>query len=326
MRLGLPPFVPRWPWIGADLQTLRNALAPPQLDLSGYRSERLMLPLGDDTGDTLSGLLQHPAGPPGPLVVLIHGLSGSEDSAYMLASAAALLRGGYRVLRLNLRGAGPSRPFCRLQYHAGRSGDLRDALAALDAALLERGLLLVGYSLGGNMLLKFLAEHAADFPILAAAAISAPLDLAAASERISAARNRIYQRHLLHHMKIEALGLGAELTAEEQDRVRTARTIFEFDDRFVGPRNGYTGAPDYYANNSGARFLSAIRVPLLVIHAFDDPWIPSAAYKRVAWADHPSLLPLLPDGGGHVGFHGRGSAVPWHDRCVEIFFKAHETG
>src|SRR5579862_3978353 len=321
MRSGFPPFVARWPWIGADLQTLRNALAPPRHDLSVYRSERLMLPLADDTGDTLSGLLQHPVSPPGPLVVLIHGLSGTEDSAYMLASAAALLSAGYRVLRLNLRGAGPSRPFCRLQYHAGRSADLRDALAALDAALLRRGLFLVGYSLGGNMLLKFLAEHAADFPILAAVAISAPLDLAAASERIGAARNRIYHRHLLHHMKVEALGLGAELTAEEQRRVRTAHTIFEFDDRFVGPRNGYAGADDYYSNNSGARFLSAIRVPTLLIHALDDPWIPSAAYQRVAWASHPALVPLLSDSGGHVGFHGRGSEVPWHDRCVEIFFK-----
>ena len=316
----------RWPWIGADLQTLRNALAPPRYDLSAYRSERLMLPLADDTGDTLSGLLQHPVGPPGPLAVLIHGLSGTEDSAYMLASAAALLTGGYRVLRLNLRGAGPSRPLCRLQYHAGRSGDLRNALAALDAALLRGGLFLVGYSLGGNMLLKFLAEHAADFPIRAAVTVSAPLDLAAASERIRAARNRVYHRHLLYHMKIEALGRGAALTAEEQQRVRTARTIFEFDDRFVGPRNGYTGADDYYANNSGARFLSAIRVPTLVVHALDDPWIPSAAYRRVAWASHPALVPLLSDGGGHVGFHGRGSEVPWHDRCVEIFFKEHETG
>ncbi len=324
MRSAFPPFVARWPWIGADLQTLRNAIAPPRHELSASVSERLMLPLADDTGDTLLGLLQHPVGPPGPLVVLIHGLSGSEDSAYMLASAAALLRGGYRVLRLNLRGAGPSRPFCRLQYHAGRSGDLRNALAALDAGLLRRGLFLVGYSLGGNILLKFLAEHAADFPIRAAVTVSAPLDLAAASERIRAGRNRIYHRHLLHHMKVEALGPGAELTADEQQRVRTAQSIFEFDDRFVGPRNGYSGAADYYANNSGVRFLSAIRVPTLVVHALDDPWIPPAAYQRVAWASHPTLVPLLSDGGGHVGFHGRGSAVPWHDRCLEIFFKAHQ--
>jgi predicted alpha/beta-fold hydrolase len=324
MRSEFPPFVARWPWVGADLQTLRNAFAPPRHDLSGYRSERLMLPLGDDTGDTLSGLLQRPVGPPAPLVVLIHGLSGTEDSAYMLASAAALLKAGYPVLRLNLRGAGPSRPLCRLQYHAGRSGDLRDALVALDVALVQRGLFLVGYSLGGNMLLKFLAEHASDLPILAAAVVSAPLELAAASERIRAARNRIYHRHLLHHMKVEAFGPGAQLSPEEQSRVRTARSIFEFDDRFVGPRNGYTGAADYYAKNSGARFLSAIRVPTLVIHALDDPWIPSAAYTRVAWANHSSLVPLLAEGGGHVGFHARGSTVPWHDRCVGIFFKEHQ--
>ena len=321
MYPAFPPFQPRWPWLGPDLQTLRNAVAPPRWDLSTYRSERLILPLTDQSGDRLAGLLQHPHGSPQPLVVLIHGLSGTEDSPYMLASAAALLGGGYPVLRLNLRGAGASRPLCRLQYHAGRSADLRDALAALDPALLETGLFLVGYSLGANMLLKFLAEYGARFPILAAAAVSAPLDLAATSRRIQAPRNRIYQRHLLRHIKAESLDGSAALTAEEQRCVRAARTIFEFDDHFVGPRNGYAGAADYYADNSSARFLAAIRVPTLVIHALDDPWIPSAAYERIAWADYPNLVPLLPDRGGHVGFHGRDNMMPWHDRCVRIFFE-----
>jgi hypothetical protein len=223
-------------------------------------------------------------------------------------------------MRLNLRGAGPSRPLCRLQYHAGRTGDLRDALAALDPALRAPGLFLIGYSLGANMLLKFLAEHGAAFPILAAAAISAPLDLAATSRRMLAPRNRIYQRHLLRDIKAESLDNSAALTADEQRHVRAARSIFEFDDRFVAPRNGYAGAAEYYAQNSAARFLAAIRVPTLVIHALDDPWIPPDAYTRAAWAENPNLTPLLPDGGGHVGFHGRDSAVPWHDRCVGIFF------
>jgi predicted alpha/beta-fold hydrolase len=323
MHSGFPPFQPRWPWLGPDLQTLRNTVAPPRCDLSAYRTERLILPLADASGDRLAGLLQHPHGPPRPLVVLIHGLSGTEDSAYLLTSAAALLHAGYRVLRLNLRGAGASRPLCRLQYHAGRSGDLRDAIGGLDPALLAPGLLLVGYSLGANMLLKFLAEHGSRFPILAAAAVSAPLDLAAASRRIRAPRNRIYQRHLLRHMKEESLGGSAVLSADERVRVAAARSIFEFDDRFVAPRNGYADAAEYYAENSAARFLAAIRVPTLLIHALDDPWIPSDAYRRFAWSDSPGLTPLLPGGGGHVGFHGRESVVPWHDRCVGMFFEQH---
>lgn len=300
---------------------MRNTFVPPRVDLAAYGSERLILPLGDRSGDRLAALLQRPnGGAAKPLVVLIHGLSGTEDSAYMLTSAATLLRAGHPVLRLNLRGAGPSRPLCREQYHAGRTGDLRDALAALDPTLLEAGVFLVGYSLGGNMLLKFLAEHAAGFPTLAAAAVSAPIDLAAASRCILAPRNRIYQRHLLRFMKEESCGEGATLTADERRRIAAARSIWEFDDRFVAPRNGYADAAEYYAENSATRFLAAIRVPTLIIHALDDPWIPPDTYRRAAWAENPNLIPLLSDGGGHVGFHGRGSPVPWHDRCVEQWF------
>ena len=238
----------------------------------------------------------------------------------MQASAAALLACGHPVLRLNLRGAGASRPLCRLQYHAGRTGDLRDALAGLAPALTDGGIFLLGYSLGGSMLLKFLAEHGAQFPIRAAAVVSAPLDLAAGAQRILEPRNRFYHWNLLRWMQAESLGSGAAVTVDEQYRIRTARTIVEFDDRFVAPRNGYADAAAYYAENSSARFLTALRVPTLVIHALDDPWIPSAAYRTVAWTDNPNLIPLLPDHGGHVGFHGRGSAVPWHDRCLAQFF------
>lgn len=316
-----PPFRPRPPWLGPDLQTLRNALVAPRADLRRYPSTRLTLPLGDGSGDALSALLQHPGSRDDrPLVVLIHGLSGTEDSAYMIASAAAHLERGYPVLRLNLRGAGASRPLCRLQYHAGRSADLRAALAGLDPSLRARGLLLVGYSLGGNMLLKFLAEHDGTLPIRAAAAVSAPIDLAAAARRILMPRNRVYHWNLLHYMKLESLGVGAEVNDAERRAILAARTIVEFDDHFVAPRNRFAGAAEYYAVNSGARFLPAIAVPTLVVHALDDPWIPPDAYQTFAWREQPHLTPLLTRNGGHVGFHAHDSREAWHDRCVAMFF------
>jgi uncharacterized protein len=322
MRAAFPTFRPRPPWLGPDLQTLRNTFLPVRPDFSAYASERLTLPLADGSGDRLAARLQRPLAASRPLVVLVHGLSGTEDSPYMQVSAAALLAAGYAVLRLNLRGAGASRPFCRLQYHAGRSGDLRDALTGLDPALCDGGLYLVGYSLGGNMMLKFLAEHGTRFPIRAAAVVSAPLDLAAAARRILERRNRVYHWNLLRWMQAESLASGAAVTVAEQYRIRAARTIFEFDDRFVAPRNGYADAAAYYAENSAARFIAAVRVPTLLIHAIDDPWIPSAAYRNAVWKENPNLVPLLPDSGGHVGFHGRGSTVPWHDRCLALFFAA----
>ena len=317
----MPAFRPRRPWWGPDLQTLRNVFVGPSANAPLADGVRVELPVSD--GDTLVGTLQQPEpATERPLAVLIHGLSGSEDSAYMIASAAALLAHGYPVLRLNLRGAGPSRPLCRLQYHAGRSPDLRDALRALDPALLANGSVLVGYSLGANMLLKFLAESGAAFPVRAACAVSAPIDLAAASQRFLHPRNLLYHRALLKAMKREALEEGSAISADERAAVGSVTSILEFDERFVAPRNGYADAAAYYADNMARRFLPEIGIPTLVIHADDDPWIPLEAYATFAWSDHPSLRALLPRGGGHVGFHGAGSPIPWHDRCLLGFFDA----
>jgi predicted alpha/beta-fold hydrolase len=107
-----------------------------------------------------------------PLAILIHGLTGDEDGAYMHATATALLAAGLPVLRLNLRGAGASRPLCRGTYHAGRSEDLRAVVARLPSDLARDGVVLVGYSLGANMVLKFLGERDCAVPVRAAAAIS----------------------------------------------------------------------------------------------------------------------------------------------------------
>jgi predicted alpha/beta-fold hydrolase len=83
---------------------------------------------------------------------------------------------------------------------------------------------------------------------------------------------------------------------------------------------GFAGASDYYRRAMALPLLPEIRVPTLVIHARNDPWIPFASYRDVDWAGNPRLLPLFASGGGHIGFHGRGSAVPWHDRCMAVFF------
>ncbi len=321
MSAAFPTFRPRAPWFGADLQTLRNVLRGPVINPSGRNATEIVLPLDDGTGDALVGALDQPSSALGgkELVVLIHGLSGSADSAYILASASAWLERGHPVLRLNLRGAGASRQYCRLQYHAGRTDDLRNALRAVGPDALRNGLILVGYSLGGNMLLKFLAEYGRDLPILAAASVSAPIDLSAASQRFLALRNRPYHRHLLATMKLECFGGRSEISEPERSAVEAAQTIYDFDENFVAPRNGYRDAEHYYAENHARQFLDEIRVPTLVIHALDDPWIPATSYTSHEWHANPRVHPLLAPGGGHVGFHGQGARLPWHDRCIGIF-------
>jgi predicted alpha/beta-fold hydrolase len=313
------PFEPRFGWWGPDLQTLRNTLRPPRPRRNVDTAERLTLPLADGSGDRLSALLERPAAREKPLAVLIHGLGGCEESSYIGVSAAQLAARGHPVLRLNLRGAGPSGPLCRRHYHAGRSSDLRDALGAVPPALCQHGLVLLGFSLGGNMLLKFLAEFGGEFPLRAAASVSAPIDLAGSSRRFLHPRNRVYQWHMLRNLKREAVGAGDKLDADERRAVASARSIWEFDDRFVAPRNGWASAADYYAANMARQFLPEIRVPTLLIHALDDPWIPAEAYTSFEWQRNRHLTALLPAGGGHVGFHARGDPRPWHDRCLAAF-------
>ncbi len=320
-----PPFQAKAPWLGGDLQTLRNYLRAQPAELTDWPGRRIELALGDGSGDRLAAMLHEPDTPDGrPLAVLIHGLTGCEDSSYIRASACHLLGLGYPVLRLNLRGAGPSGPLCRQRYHAGRSEDLRDALddmARLEPGLGADGLLLVGFSLGANMLLKFLAEHGGEFPLRAAAAVSAPIDLKAAQVRLMAPRNLLYHRYLLTRMKTETLA-GAELDAAMRSAIARARSVYHFDDVFVAPSGGFADAEDYYRRCSALRFLENIAVPTLVVHARNDPWIPAEAYDAFEWRANPNLLPLLPAGGGHVGFHGRDASAAWHDRCIERFFGA----
>jgi len=330
--LAFPPFAARPPWWGADLQTLHNYLLPWRwADLSAFPATRLELAMADGSGDRLVATVNRPAGsaPARPAVVLIHGLTGCESSAYILNAARHLLGLGFTVVRLNLRGAGPSGPLCRYAYHAGRSEDLRDALRDLATRLPDsarEGLLLAGFSLGGNMLLKFLAEFGGDFPVRAAASVSAPIDLAAAARRFLEPRNLFYHRYILARMKDEALATAAEFGPREQAAIREARTVYAFDDAFVAPRNGFTGADDYYRRCSGEGFMAAVRVPTLVISARDDPWIPAAPYLRYDWRANPALTALLPAGGGHVGFHGRGGRAAWHERCIGLFFERASTG
>ena len=282
--------------------------------------------MSDESGDRLVARLQSPFdGLRRPMVVLIHGLTGCEDSQYMRTSARHFLGLGYRVLRLNLRGAGPSRALCRFQYHAGRSEDLRDALGALDRlrpGLIGSELFLVGYSLGANMLIKFLAEYGRNFPIVAAAAVSTPLDLKETQARMEAPRNWIYHTALLRRMKAEALAGAAEVSAEERRTIRAVRREYDFDDRFVALRAGYSGAEAYYSHNSAQEYLADTPCPTLVIHAQDDPWIPLGAYRRFDWPAHRRLTLVLPETGGHVGFHQRGALTPWHDHCCGLFFAA----
>jgi predicted alpha/beta-fold hydrolase len=308
-----PRFEERAPWFGGDLQTLRNIFCGVPLDLQV--GERLLLRLPD--GERLAARFDRPADPCSrPLVVLVHGLAGSEASCNVVVSTLHFVDRRWSVLRLNLRGSLPSLPTAPGHYHAGRTEDLAGALRALPYDLARHGFVLVGHSLGGNLVLKFMGEGLHGLPVLAAVSVSAPLDLAATCARMMSRRNILYHRYMLEAMKREALALGAASSTTERAAVAAARTVFEFDDRFIAPRFGYRNAADYYESNAAKNFLAGILAPTLILHGLDDPWIPASCYDAIDWAELAAVEAQLTERGGHLGFHGVGSRVPWHDRMT----------
>jgi len=308
----VPRFVPLPPWFGGDLQTLRNYLRPPaDTILAQWPGEILRFAMKDDTGDELVGTLHQPTEAQGkPLVLLLHGLTGCQDSTYVRVTARELLHASYPVLRLNWRGAGPSLGKTRAFYHAGRSEDLHAVIGSMTGALAGNGIVAIGYSLGANVLLKYVGERAGLSHLRAAIAVSPPIDLHAAQQRLAHRRNQRYHDYLLARMR------------EERSCADDVATILDFDNRVVAPASGFRDALDYYAQCSSGPRLGGIRTPTLIIHAMDDPWIPSKTFREIAWGQFRHIRLLMPWSGGHVGFHALGLKRPWHDEVALRFLAA----
>lgn len=322
-------------WASAHLQTLRSRLRPAAAPTDGLASTRaLRVPMDDGTPDALRVLVHTPRPAPAPapapqLVLLVHGLGGSADSAYMTATAAALLRAGMAVARLDLRGAGRHGTSTTQLYHAGRTSDVRAVLRALASspeAARRPGppsLGLMGFSLGGNVTLKLVGEPLEGLPLVAGVAVSAPLDLAAGSEYLHHVAFGLYERAMLRGLRADVARFAPEMTADEVAAVIAARRIEQFDDAFTARRNGWRDAAEYYAVNSSAQYLPRITLPTLVIHALDDPVVPAGPYRSIDWAGLESqghVRRAVTAHGGHVGFHQRGARPPWYVEQAVAFF------
>lgn len=307
------PFRPRPPWLTGDLQTLRNLLRRDAPDPGPFA--RLWLDLPD--GDALAAAW-HTGDPERPTIVLIHGLTGCEDSQYMRRSAAFWRRRGYGVVRLNLRGSAPSLPRSTRPYNAAAGADIVHALRALPEEARRPGLVCIGVSLGGTQLLNALGREgeAPSLPIVAAATICAPVLLAPVARRIMQPRNALYHRWLLGQMQREAEALARHLPPALLAAALATRSVYEFDDRYVAPLGGFACADDYYARASLPEHLARIATPTLCLTSEDDPWIPAGSYRAIDWRLNPRVAPLLAPGGGHVGFHDRVRDGTWADRTL----------
>ena len=323
-ELGLPPFRQRIPWLGGDLQTLRDTLRPVELPPERGSSILIDVPAlasGAAEAGQLLALLDQPASTPRGLVLLLHGLGGSSAREGLRRMGAALCEAGFSVLRLNLRGADPGRHLAGGTYAACCNSDLLPVIALARALADGRPLLGAGISLGGTMLLNACLSDATVLDGLFCA--SSPLDLAACSASIERPRNRLYQHWLLKRLvrqtAADPFGLSE---SEEQSLCGNAppTTIRAFDAAITAPRWGYADVEDYYRKASPLPHLRSglpeSWPPTLMLQALDDPWVPAAAALQLeqSQASGGPLRFVFTRHGGHNGFHGQDGC--WGDQLA----------
>lgn len=295
------PYRAPWWLPGAHAQTIWPALAAPRPRVQFVRSV-----WHSPDGDTIDvDFVAHASSArAAPLLVLFHGLEGSSRSHYAAALTDAARRRGWRAAVVHFRGCGGTPNRQPRAYHSGDSDEADWVLRRMrDEHAPHTTLFAVGVSLGGNVLLKWLGERGtqAEF-VHAAAAVSPPQDLHASAIALSKGFNRIYTRNFLFTLKRKSLAmLERHPGLFDADRVRTARTFFDFDDLVTAPLHGFADAMDYWRRASCKQYLRGITVPTLVINARNDPFLPQAALAR---ADQVSRVVTLnyPATGGHVGF------------------------
>ena len=327
-----PPFAPAW-WVpGAHLQSAWARLARSRR-LITFEREVVATPDGDEL------MLDHAAGPAGaPRVLLLHGLEGSAHSLHTQGLALLARQVGWRSTVLNFRSCArdPADIEVRLRnrrprlYHAGETTDMDQVVKLLLAREPEVPLYAIGFSLGGNVLLKWLGEAGASSAIRAAAAISTPYDLGAAARYLERRVGRIYARHFMTRLKTKTLELIDRFPAEtahlDARRIRAARTFGEFDDAVTAPLHGFASAQDYYDRCSSIGYLPRIAVPTLCVSSHDDPFFPAHGIAEAASVAAPQVTCAASPRGGHVGFvAGRIPFRPvyWAEQLVTNWLVGH---
>lgn len=305
------PFVPAGWLPGAHAQTVAGRYLRPKTGVR-YRRERIDTPDGDFV-DLDFAFVPGAADPPAedsPIALVVHGLEGSTNSGYVRETCRRLWDRGIRAVALNFRScSGEPNRLARF-YHAGDTGDVAHVLDLLAERNPGVPLAAVGFSLGANVLLKYLGERGDAARVRAAAGVSIPFDLSAGADHLwSTPMGRVYTgifvRSLQARFRQKQHLIG---DACDAGRVLSARSFREFDDAATARLHGFTGVDDYYGRSSCAQFLPRIRVPTLIVHAEDDPFVPADAIPREALRANPCLTAAITTHGGHVGFI---AGPPW---------------
>lgn len=323
------PFIPLRFFAGGHAQTLVSYAWPRRSRLKAHDQERLFEIEADVK--LLAHCRWQSEPKSAPTLLLWHGMEGSTESVYMLAIARKAFREGFNVVRVNLRNCGGTEHLTPTLYHGGLSEDL----CAVTQELITRDglprIFMIGYSLGGNLVLKLAAEYGDSPPpeVLGVCAVSPSVDLSASASEIRRRSNWIYQRDFLRRMR-NRIHVKKKLYPDRYDisKLKSVRTIRDFDESFTAVAHGFSGADEYYQKSSSIRLIDRIRIPTLIIHAKDDPFIPFAPLQSPALAANPYILFVATERGGHVAFVGEepdGEDRFWaENRAVEFCKLANE--
>lgn len=249
----------------------------------------------------------------GPVVLILHGLGGSSDSTYASGLAAALATRGMTSVVSHFRGCSGEPNRLDRSYHSGDTADLQLAVEAVRARCPDRPLGAVGFSLGGNVLLKWLGEHGEQAPVRAAVAVSVPFQLNEAADALNSGFARVYQWYLIRTL---VNGLRRKFVRRPPPSCIDATLgagadFWTFDDRVTAPLHGFRDVHHYYGECSSRQYLGKIGVPTLLVQAKDDPFLPERAIPRPDELSASTSLEVS-EGGGHVGFVG--GRWPWATR------------
>jgi predicted alpha/beta-fold hydrolase len=240
-----------------------------------------------------------------PTAIIVHGLEGSSNSQYVVGNANKLWQSGCNIVRMNMRNCGGTEELTSTLYHSGLSGDVLAVMQFFIARHRLESISLVGYSMGGNLVLKLAGELGATPPrqLHSVIGISPALDLGPSADALHLPKNRIYEvkflRALLRRFRRKVVLFPRAYDANRANGIRSLR---EFDDRITALYSGFTGADDYYYRAAAARVLGSISVPTLILHALDDPFIRFTKESRSLITSNPSITLIETRHGGHCAF------------------------
>lgn len=288
-------FKPAWWLKNAHMQTIWPTLtrSKPELPLERERFE-----LSDGDFLDLDWLGTEGA----PIVVVLHGLGGSINSPYAPGTLQSISDAGWRGVLMHFRGASEEHNRLDRAYHAAETRDLNEFIHFLKERYPDTPLACIGFSLGGNVLLKWMGESGDSNPLSAAIAVSVPFDLRKVLNRFSSGFSKLYSRYLLTQLREEIVDKFSQgYPPINVEKLRNASSFVDFDNNYTAPIHGFDSAYDYHQRASSRHYLRDIEVPTLILHAEDDPFMTPDAVPDEEEMSSSVTLEVSPKG-GHVGF------------------------